>query len=307
MAVILTKHISRYGKITPLPERNLIVVEDQPGFLGRIEQLLEQIDLPPRQILIEAKILEIRLDNNESFGVDWSKVMGGGNRSFTIGTKGLANKTSDGLFFSIVSDNLNMYLSALSSKGRVHTLSTPKLLALENQQAVTSIGDQTGYKVTTTINQVTTESIQFLESGVILRVTPSIDERGRILMKIHPEVSTASVNNNIPSKNSTQVNTTLIAEDGQSIFIGGLIRNSNNYKRAGIPLLGDIPVIGNAFSRWEDGGTSTETVVVITPRIIRDAESTTERAALRLQEAEPPMLRSAVKLENTLERLRPQD
>lgn len=307
VAVILTKHISRYGKITPLPERNLIVVEDQPGFLARIEQLLEQIDLPPRQILIEAKILEIRLDNNESFGVDWSKVMGGGNRSFTIGTKGLANKTSDGLFFSIVSDNLNMYLSALSSKGRVHTLSTPKLLALENQQAVTSIGDQTGYKVTTTINQVTTESIQFLESGVILRVTPSIDERGRILMKIHPEVSTASVNNNIPSKNSTQVNTTLIAEDGQSIFIGGLIRNSNNYKRAGIPLLGDIPVIGNAFSRWEDGGTSTETVVVITPRIIRDAESTTERAALRLQEAEPPMLRSAVKLEHTLERLRPLD
>jgi type II secretory pathway component GspD/PulD (secretin) len=103
----------------------------------------------------------------------------------------------------------------------VHTLATPKLLALENQQAITSIGDQTGYKVTTTINQVTTESIQFLESGVILRVTPSIDERGRILMKIHPEVSTASVNNSIPSKNSTQVNTTLIAEDGQSIFIGG--------------------------------------------------------------------------------------
>ncbi|MBL8454433.1 MAG: hypothetical protein JNK97_16985, partial [Zoogloea sp.] len=140
-----------------------------------------------------------------------------------------------------------------------------------------------------------------------LRVTPSIDERGRILMKIHPEVSTASVNNNIPSKNSTQVNTTLIAEDGQSIFIGGLIRNSNNYKRAGIPLLGDIPVIGNAFSRWEDGGASTETVVVITPRIVRDAEAASERPAARLQEAEPPLLRSAVKLEHSLERLRPLD
>jgi type II secretory pathway component GspD/PulD (secretin) len=142
---------------------------------------------------------------------------------------------------------------------------------------------------------------------VILRVTPSIDERGRILMKIHPEVSTASVNNNIPSKNSTQVNTTLIAEDGQSIFIGGLIRNSNNYKRAGIPLLGDIPgdrqrlfPLGRRRHQHRNRGGDH-------PRIIRDAESTTERAAVRLQEAEPPMLRSAVKLEHTLERLRPQD
>jgi type II secretory pathway component GspD/PulD (secretin) len=189
----------------------------------------------------------------------------------------------------------------------VHTLSTPKLLAMENQQAITSIGDQTGYKVTTTINQVTTESIQFLESGVILRVTPSIDERGRILMKIHPEVSTATVNNNIPSKNSTQVNTTLIAEDGQSIFIGGLIRNSNNFKRAGIPVLGEIPVIGNAFSHWENGGVSSETVVVITPRIVREAEAMPNRPAARLDDSEPPLLRSAANLEESLERLHPRD
>lgn len=306
VAEILVKHISRYGKITPLIERNLIVVEDQPAFVDRIELLLEQVDVQPRQILIEAKILEIRLDSNDSFGIDWSKVLGGSDRSYTGGTKGLANRAGDGLFFSIVSDNLNVYLSALSSKGRVNTLSTPKLLALENQQAVTSIGDQTGYKVTTTINQVTTESIQFLESGVILRVTPSIDERGRILMKIHPEVSTASVNNNIPSKNSTQVNTTLIAEDGQAIFIGGLIRNSNNYKRAGIPLLGEIPVIGNAFSRWEDSGVTTETVVVITPRIVRASEiASGVQGSGRLEETEPLLLRRSANLEGRLEGLKP--
>lgn len=313
VADILTKHISRYGKITPLLERNLIVVEDQPAFVDRIETLLEQVDVQPRQILIEAKILEVRLDRNEAFGVDWSKIVGGSNRSYSVGTKGLADRTASGLFFSVVSDNLNIYLSALASKGRVHTLATPKLLALENQQAVTSIGDQTGYKVTTTINQVTTESIQFLESGVILRVTPSIDERGRILMKIHPEVSTASVNNSIPSKNSTQVNTTLIAEDGQSIFIGGLIRNSANYKRSGIPVLGELPVLGAAFSHWEDAGTSTETVVVITPRIVREPEVVATPAAApgnpaaRLEDSEPPLLRSAAGLDESLERLRPRD
>jgi type II secretory pathway component GspD/PulD (secretin) len=307
VAEILIKHVSRYGKITPLLERNLIVVEDQPAFVERIEKLLEQVDLQPRQILIEAKILEIRLEQGDAFGVDWSKVVGGSDRRYTVGTKGLADRTSNGLFFSVISDNLNIYLSALSSKGRVRTLSTPKLLAMENQQAITSIGDQTGYKVTTTINQVTTESIQFLESGVILRVTPSIDERGRILMKIHPEVSTATVNNNIPSKNSTQVNTTLIAEDGQSIFIGGLIRNNSNFKRSGIPLLGEIPVIGNAFSHWEDGGVSSETVVVITPRIVREAEAMPNRPAARLEDNEPPLLRSAANLEESLERLRPRD
>ena len=82
---------------------------------------------------------------------------------------------------------------------------------------------------------------------------------------------------------------------------------SSDLKRAGIPLLGDIPVIGNAFSRWEDGGASSETVVVITPRIIRDAEAASDKPSTRLQEAEPPLLRSAVKLERTLERLRPLD
>lgn len=314
VADILVKHVSRYGKITPLLERNLIVVEDQPAFVERIERLLGQVDVEPRQILIEAKILEVRLDRSEAFGVDWSKIVGGSNRSYTLGTKGLADRTSSGLFFSVVSDNLNVYLSALASKGRVNTLATPKLLALENQQAVTSIGDQTGYKVTTTINQVTTESIQFLESGVILRVTPSIDERGRILMKIHPEVSTASVNNSIPSKNSTQVNTTLIAEDGQAIFIGGLIRNSANYKRSGIPLIGELPVLGAAFSHWEDAGTSSETVVVITPHIVRTADPVVATpanlatpAASRLEDSEPPLLRSATSLQDSLEQLRPRD
>jgi type II secretory pathway component GspD/PulD (secretin) len=115
------------------------------------------------------------------------------------------------------------------------------------------------------------------------------------------------VNNNIPSKNSTQVNTTLIAEDGQSIFIGGLIRNSNNFKRAGIPVLGEIPVIGNAFSHWEDGGVSSETVVVITPRIVREAEALAIRPAARLDDSEPPLLRSAANLEESLEKLRPRE
>ncbi len=273
VADILTKHVSRYGKVTPLVERNLLLVEDLPEFQTRIAQLLDEIDQEPRQIMIEARILEITLDQSETFGVDWSQVFGAGNKS-KGGTQGLSSPTSAGLFFNIVNRNLDLYLSALSSKGRVQTLSTPRLLALENQQASAVIGDRVGYKVTTTINQVTSETIQFLDTGVILQVTPTVDQRGRIMMQIHPEVSSATMTAGIPSKKSTEVTTRLLCEDGQSIFIGGLIKRNSFVRRAGVPGLSDVPMLGRLFSSQEETGTMTETVVVITPRIVGSAAQT---------------------------------
>jgi type II secretory pathway component GspD/PulD (secretin) len=273
VAEILAKHLSRYGKITPLAERNLLLVEDLPEFQARIAQLLDEVDQEPKQILIEARILEITLDRSETFGVNWSQVFGAGNKS-TGGTQGLASPSSAGLFFNVVNRNLSAYLSALSDQGRVQTLSTPRLLALENQQASAVIGDHIGYKVTTTINQVTTESIQFLDTGVILQVTPSVDQRGRIMMQIHPEVSSATVTAGIPSKKSTEVTTRLLCEDGQSIFIGGLIKRTSGTRRTGVPGLGDMPVLGRLFSNQDDTSVVTETVVMITPRIVSGAAQT---------------------------------
>lgn len=270
VADILAKHLSRYGKITPLLERGLLVIEDLPDFHKRIEKLLREIDLEPLQIMIEAKILEIALDSGESFGIDWNQVVGSGS-SGLLGTQGLASRGTPGFFFSIVNKNLNVYLSALSAKGRVHTLSTPKLLALENQEATVKIGDSLGYKVTTTINLITTESVQYLETGVILKVVPSVDQRGLILMKIHPEVSSGSLAEGIPSKKSTEVTTQLLAEDGQSILIGGLIKNSATLRRKGVPGLGDVPIVGWLFSNKEESVQSSETVVLITPHVMRRA------------------------------------
>jgi type II secretory pathway component GspD/PulD (secretin) len=172
-----------------------------------------------------------------------------------------------------VNRNVDVYLSALSNKGRVRTLATPKLLALENQEATTNIGDKLGYRLTTTINNVTSESIQFLETGVILRVTPSVDSDGRIVLRVRPEVSSGSVSAGIPSKKTTEVSTQMVAEDGQSILIAGLIKTSEGRRRIGIPLLGDVPGIGKLFSNNETTGSSTETIVMITPRIVRDART----------------------------------
>ncbi len=166
----------------------------------------------------------------------------------------------------------------------MHTLSTPKLLALENQEASAVIGDRIGYRVTTTINQVTTESIQFLETGVILRVTPSVDQHGRVMLRIHPEVSSATVTGGIPSKKSTEVTTQLLCDDGESIFIGGLIKNTTGLRRSGVPLLKDLPGVGRAFSHTDESTTMTETVVVITPRIVRRAAETAGEMKLEKME-----------------------
>lgn len=268
VAEILSKHLSRYGKITPLLERSMLVVEDLPEFVERLHLILQEIDAQPKQILIEAKILEITLDKNETFGIDWTKILSA-DRANKIGATGLATRGIPGLFFQLVNKNVEVFLSALSAKGRVHTLSTPRLLALENQEASTVIGDRIGYRVTTTINLVTTESIQFLETGIILRVTPSVDGQGRILMRIHPEVSSGSVSAGIPSKKSTEVTTLLLASDGQSVLIGGLIKNSAGFRRTGVPILSDVPVIGRLFANTEEVGLSTETVVLITPHILQ--------------------------------------
>ncbi|UVW28737.1 type II secretion system protein GspD [Massilia sp. H6] len=264
---ILGKHVGRGGKVTVMAARRMVVVEDSPAGVRRIEQLLREIDSQPQQVMIEAKILEITLDDNEQFGIDWTKVFSA-NGTNRIGVGGLAQRTGSGLFFNYVNRNVDIYLNALSTKGRVRTLATPKLMTLENQEASTNIGDKLGFRLTTTINNVTSESIQFLETGVILRVTPSVDNQGRISLRIRPEVSSGSVLGGIPSKKTTEVTTQLVAEDGQSILIAGLIKTSAGQRRLGVPILADVPVIGKLFSNNEDTGSSTETIVLITPRIV---------------------------------------
>jgi type II secretory pathway component GspD/PulD (secretin) len=267
VADILGKHVGRGGKVTVMAGRRMVVVEDSPEGMQRMIALLREIDTQPQQIMIEAKILEITLDDTETFGIDWSRILSadGTNR---IGIKGLATSTSPGLFFNYVNQNVEVYLNALSNKGRVRTLATPKLLTLENQEASTNIGDKLGYRLTTTINNVTSESIQFLETGVILRVVPTVDADGRIALRVRPEVSSGTVLGGIPSKKTTEVSTQLVAENGQSILIAGLIKASAGKRRNGVPLLGDIPGLGNLFANKEEINSSTETIVLITPRLV---------------------------------------
>ena len=268
---IVEKHLSRYGEVTELPERRLLIVEDLPDFVERIAQLLEEVDRQPQQIMIDAKILEVTLDENETFGIDWAKIIHSGDDVISVGVTGLTDGTPPTFFLSYLSDNLAVALEALDEKGRVRTLSTPALLALEHEEAEVVIGDRLGFRITTTINQVTTESVEFLESGVILRFTGSVDRNGRIVLKIHPEVSTGFITDGIPNQNTTEVTTTLRLDDGQRIFIAGLLRDRSTQSRSGIPLLMDVPWVGGLFARSEQLTLATETVVVVTAHVVAES------------------------------------
>jgi|GEM_PF-2007006 len=286
---MVESYLSRYGKVSFIANRNLLVVEDRPEFLRRVESLLAVIDKRPRQVMIEAKILEVTLNDDENFGIDWSDLFSGQDGEGEYGTQGFsAGPNAAGFFFNMVTPNVSVALNALRDEGRLRTLSTPKLVALENREASVVIGDRRGYQVTTTINQVTTESIEFLESGVILRVNVQIDEDERILMSVHPEVSNGTVDaNGIPSQTTTEVTTNLLIPSGETVFIGGLIKKSEVDRRRSVPGLNRIPVVRRLFSGTENSQITTETVVLITPVLAEDTRQSWNQAPIRRVEDSP--------------------
>ena len=263
---IVEDYLSDYGNVSVLQDRNMLVVEDTPEYIRRVSSILQGVDATPNQVLIEAKILEISLSDSNSYGINWSKVFNSGET--TVGVQGLSSPAS-GLFINQITGTLEAALTALYAKNDVRTLSSPNLVVLENTEAEIIIGDRQGYSVTTTINQVTTESIEFLESGVILKVLPRIDAVSNVLMQIHPEVSTGTISfEGIPSQTTTEVTTEILTRDGQPVFIGGLIKNNITEGRESVPILGDIPLIGALFSSVSHASNNTETVVLITPYVI---------------------------------------
>jgi type II secretory pathway component GspD/PulD (secretin) len=303
VADALRKHLSGYGKLSIIPARRQIVVEDIPEFMARIKALIAEVDVQPAQFLIEAQILEITLNQNETYGVDWAKVFDYKGGAFSAGTPGtpeltqsfglpskLVNPFGGALVFSYLNPNLRVFLKALGDEERVRTLSTPKLLTLEDEEADVLVGNRIGYRTTVTINQVTTENIEFLESGVRLSVKPTLVGDNKILLKIHPEVSAGTLTggkSQLPKQDTTAVTTQLVAMDGETVFIGGLIKNVDSKGKVGIPGLSDIPLFGRLFSTSTKSTVNTETIVLITPRIVSPgAASAYERELTQVEQVE---------------------
>jgi type II secretory pathway component GspD/PulD (secretin) len=161
-----------------------------------------------------------------------------------------------------------MAIDALQEKTKVNTLSTPKILAIHGRAAKVQVGGKQGYKVTTTNVGVATESIEFIDTGTVLEITPYIDDNNHILLKVEPSITSADVEEGIPVTQTTYVSTWLMAEDGETVFIGGLIRNTESKTREMIPCLGGTPGVGFLFGRTETELDKSELVVLITPTIV---------------------------------------
>jgi type II secretory pathway component GspD/PulD (secretin) len=231
--------------------------------------------------MIEAKILEVSLTDDMEFGVDWSKILGdlnirtGGFSRATMPTEGPVNPVPSGgigIFSNLITAVGSNYqfataLDALQNKTKVDTLSTPKVFAIHGKSAKVQVGGQQGYRVTTTNLGVATETIEFIDTGTVLELTPFIDDDGNILMEVLPSITDAELDEGIPVTKTTAVSTWLMAKDGQTIFIGGLIQDKKEKTRNMIPCLGSIDGIGALFGKTKTDLKKRELIFLITPRI----------------------------------------
>ncbi len=259
-----------------------VIVQDTPENIEKLEVLISHLDAAPKQVLIEAQILEITLTDDMLLGVNWEKLLGdvslgtgGFSRAVIPTTSGVSPPvaTGTGVFGNVItatgtSRQFTAAVDALQTITKVNTLSTPKILAIHGETARVQVGGQQGYRVTTVNQGISTEAIEFIDTGTILEITPYINEEGFILLNVHPTVSTAEIALGIPVVKTTDVTTWLLAKNGETAFIGGLIRDTKTRTKEMIPCLGGIPVIGALFGKTYNKIDKSELVILITPYII---------------------------------------
>ncbi len=273
--------------------REVIAVEDLPEYMNRIAAYITQTDVPPRQVMVEVQILEIDLDDDLKCGVNFEEIARIGGTSIRFETTGFADPDSPQAFFiDINGGDLSSLVDLLQSTTDAKTLASPKLLAVNGQKSRIQIGEKLPYRLTTTTQTSTQESVQFLDVGVVLEFTPWITRDGRVLMRIAPKVSQGAVNANtgLPEEATTEVETDAFLADGQGIVIGGLIKESDDIRQSKVPLLGDIPVAGVLFQHRRDTRRRSEIIVALMPHLLPYQPCVQEQTDLEVQRARDPLL-----------------
>jgi len=267
---VLDEMLSSGGKVVAYEPLRSVVVQDRSDVLDRLGTVIASIDQPPRQVLIEAEIIEVHLANDMQFGVDWSLIHEG-TAYGQIDLQGFAQPGtggSQGFFGRWEKDDFIGFLETMEGVEELSTLAAPKVLAIDGADAQIIIGGQLGFSVVTTVENTVIQSVEFLDTGAQLRITPTITDDGQVLMQIHPELSDGVIQNGLPSKSTTQVSSQVLIPDGQTLFIGGLIRERNETIRKGVPVLIHLPVVGALFGRTSNAVRKDEIVVLITPRVV---------------------------------------
>jgi len=250
----------------------------------KIESALKKLDVVPAQVLIEASILEVTLTDDFRFGVEWafSNGIGGGDRGTAqLGTSENAIAAIlPGFSYTVANSagNIEAVLNALAEKSLLNVISTPSVMVLDNNTATIQVGDQqpvrTGQSVSTDGN-VLTSSIEYKDTGVKLAVTPSVNAGGLVTMSVEQsvtDVGTVDSATGQRSFNKRDINSRVAVRSGESVVLGGLIRENKTNSKSGVPGLYEIPVFGGLFGKTTDTGKRTELLIVITPKVLLNEE-----------------------------------
>jgi len=289
--MLLEKLSKNVGAISIDARTNKIAITDYPDKIEELSRIIEEFDERIRQVLIEAKIIQITLDDQFKFGINWDhwikdkfRVTQSLNTGATAAVFTLGEGADGSSSISAVGDYSSV-IDLLDSLGRTEILATPRIIVVNNQEAKILIGEKKSYIETTTSQsgtgtQVTAQSIKSIEGGVKLSVTPTISSDGYITMKIRPEVSSVTLESltvsgqptDVPLVNTSEAETTVMVKDGATIIIAGLIKDEATKNRSKIPILGDIPLLGNAFKQISDVDERKELVIFLTPTIVSGRE-----------------------------------
>jgi len=281
-----------------LKTKEFVVVEDMPQFLGPITEYIAQIDQPPRQVMIEAYILEVELDNTVRHGINFEHMFDIAGNGVTLETTGFANPAATPAFLVTLADgNLTGLVEQLQTTTDVKTLASPKLLVLNGQTASLQVGEQLGFRVTTTTETSSLESVDFLNVGVVLTLTPRISRDNRIMLHIKPEVSSGQVNpdTGLPEEETTEVETDVLLNDGQGMVIGGLIQEKDSTIQSKIPVIGDIWLVGKLFQRSEIITKRSEIIIALVPRVVPYEPHDEQLHQVEVARATTPLIEHALK------------
>lgn len=285
-----TSTASNVGKLRVMADdvNNVVLIWGPRSEYSKIETSLKRLDVPPTQVLIEASIIEVTLDDTLQYGLQW--FFKDGRRNGLYGSGGLFNSTSaeaggltgaasQGFTYTLRSGSalgdIRVVLNALASKSLLKVISSPSLMVQDNFTANIAAGTQQPVNAGTTVSgsaNLITTNIQYKDTGVNLSVTPSVNAGNMVNMLIHQAVTDLGTLDDATQQYSflqRQISTKVAVRSGETLVLGGLIRDNSTTGKSGIPLLQDIPVVGKLFGSTSSGSARTELLLTITPRVVR--------------------------------------
>jgi general secretion pathway protein D len=275
----------------------------------QVEAAIRQLDIVPLQVLIEATIAEVTLTGELSLGLEWffkNNVSStkSGRGTLDLGAAGLSALVPGFSYAIVGADQIRLVLNTLASESKLNIISSPSLMVLNNQQASIEVGDQV--PVTTQQQQATSgvadivSSIEYRDTGVLLTVTPRVNAGGLVIMEIEQEVSNvdqqsaagdgSSSQSLTPTIQQRKISSTVAIQSGETVVLGGLIRETKDDDETGIPGLHTIPVLGYLFGAKSKKANRTELVVLITPRALqgaREARDVTNEFRRKMESLKP--------------------